>query len=259
MVQREPKRISTAPCMTEYIVTWTEIDQITGVSDIFYRVGNANGSIPPAAQNLSAGIAGGHAGLSEWSDVACYSDVTNFNAIEQHAVFTYRTNINTTPSGLAVVDVNLTTGASPLVYNQTVDYALYPRIEAMNTIRAAFDPSVWQVVTIARVPGINAWQAYGIHNILPTTMTHLTPIPALNGVDTKSPCVAGGATQFGSAGIGNSQFTLGFYPWTTRNLYVRAVNLSSGVPGANYYQVNTNPLAGGSPIYSLADASKSFA
>ena len=250
------------PCMHDYIVTWTEVDQFTGTSDVFYRVGDASGSIPVSApKNLSTGITGGHAGFSEWSDVACYSDVTNINAIEKHAVFTYRTNINAVPSGLAVVDVNITTAAAPVVHNQNVDYALFPRIEAMNLIRQGFDASIWQVVTIAQVSGVGfgAWQAYGIHNLLPTTMTHLTPIPALNGVDTKSPCVAGGVTQFGSSGIGNSQFTLGFYPWATRNLYVRDVNLSSGVPGANYYQVNTTPLAPWPPDYNLADASKSFA
>jgi len=239
----------------EWVATWSEINFQTGLSNIFYTSGHINGTNYTPIPLQHTKTAALFKDSSDMPDVACG---TNFVTGEKYASFVYRTFNPTT--ALQVADYNFTKDTVTKYWNYRANTALFPRIEAMNL----FDPSNearWDVVSILGIAPFSNYSAYNMNFATDTNIIPLATIPLLQNVDIKSPCVAGGHLYVsGAPEIGNKQFTAGFYPWVTQDLYVREIVANNGTPAsANHYIVNMNPLAPAPPSYNLADASKSFA
>jgi hypothetical protein len=240
----------------EWVATWSE--PYLGTTDVYYAQGHINGGALVTPRTTLSSFAA-HSGISDMSDVACYTEIATGR---KRAAFCYTYQKR---SNLVVTEIDMTVPGSHFLYDSThltANWVLFPRIEAMSLYTSLLEPARWEVVTIeGQLWGLQHPYCYTNRWGNPATAVPLATLPSLQSLNIKSPCIAGGLRHTsGATAIGNKQFTAGYYPWATQDLYVRDIDPMTGLPAnTNHFIVNMNPLAPAPSSYNLADASKSFA
>ncbi len=248
--------IAGHPGMYRYIATW---DEERNFNNNDYNIFYADGDVTMGSINKKDSLPVPTFTIDHNTipDVACFTEI---NSGISYAAFTYRSRLSNGGAALVVTELDmntyLATAASP--YLLDTFHSLFPRIESMSQYDSIFEPAKWQVATIL-LPGFGVQQCWGYNARALNTPMHLSSPFHVND-NVKSPCVAAGVKYLsGAPEIGNKQYTAGFYPWATQNLYFREITAVNNQLTTGYWQVNMNPLGPSPSEYFLADASKSFA
>ncbi|HTM64854.1 MAG TPA: T9SS type A sorting domain-containing protein [Flavipsychrobacter sp.] len=195
-------------------------------------------------------------------DVSGETDVTTGNG---YANIVYRKDVvpqtvpPTLPS-LALARVSLTSGTFTISTldnnNGNTRGFLLPRIESMNLLNPAAPGAEWEVACIVN-DAPSATGVYGYNT--PAGKRALSSYFSPGSVDERALAVAAGTgTTMGSSPIGNRQYTVGYFPRQTRQLYARVVDAVTGIETRPYYQINNTTLFD-YPTYYEADVAKSLA
>ncbi len=252
------------PLMEELLVAY---ESPTGAGPrIFFRHGS-----------MSQGFLQGQILLSNLPgtdpDVACQYNYSNPGAPLAHFIYNSGPNLihhtlNMATNSASAPDY-IDISANPV----GTFCALFPRIEAMNLWHKSMGVMPWQAIGIKQDltnPNYISLRPFGYNpNTPPTDLYQIPPFPwnpvnlgvyTNNMVAVMSPCVTAGCGPGNpfSGELGNSYYTVGYYPWATDiYMYARNVDPYTGLVYDDYYQINQNGVW--AMDYAGADASKSLA
>ncbi len=123
----------------------------------------------------------------------------------------------------------------------------YPRIEAIGRYDNETMPLhvKYEIAVVKDKGTTNHEQVWGFNNVTGGSNLSAPQFPATTDY-VMSPCVAVGITvqSAPAAHIGNGQYTVGMYPWSTTSLYARDVDAVFGnlISPSSWYEVNTDTV-----------------
>ncbi len=124
----------------------------------------------------------------------------------------------------------------------------YPRIEAMGRYDNETMPLhvKYEIAVVKDKGTTNHEQVWGFNNVTGGSNLSAPQFPAATDY-VMSPCVAVGITVQGTpaAHIGNGQYTVGMYPWSTTSLYARDIDAVNDtlISPSLWYEVNTDTVS----------------
>lgn len=197
--------------------------------DLKYIVDNANTpSTSPMPANF---VVSGVVQEGNYIDVACVTDMSGPTQLME-VVYS-----GTCSSGLNHLEWDPNASASVTsTMSITSNDVFAPRIEAMSIYRGG--AIKWQIVT----PEDNLtmsphWQIWG-YNSSASANWLSNMYSAVGSSDCKGACVAAGVEATVGSGIGNLQYTAGFYPRQLDTIHERSISAATGAVDPRWWNVN---------------------
>lgn len=137
---------------------------------------------------------------------------------------------------------------SPIAFNNWQVFA--PRIEAMSQYDSSRTRYARWEIASSQIQS-TVFGVFGYNDLTGTTPTDMSsllsplyPVPPNYTYTAMGATVGGGVgPSLGTSGIGNRQYTTGFFPWQHDSVYARDVDVTNGtlITSASCYQINNNP------------------
>ncbi|HTM64856.1 MAG TPA: T9SS type A sorting domain-containing protein [Flavipsychrobacter sp.] len=215
------------PSLHTFAVVWTEANKVQGKTGEITNINTAAlTSLPTINQ-------------AKMSDVACLNALDGGHAFVETVYSDWNNLLGWQEYDLTAATI---TGSGSLSSGRWFG----PRIDAMSQYDPGYNASKWQVVSSQIVmmpvpqppyitPTAPFWEVYGFNNtgVMDKISEGLFP-----NEECQSGTVAAGIGYSYPANIGNRQYTIGFYPWSTDSIFSRSMNMNSGHCTGNYYLLN---------------------
>ncbi|MBS1629866.1 MAG: T9SS type A sorting domain-containing protein [Bacteroidetes bacterium] len=238
------------PTMHKFAIVWTEgirkwpwcvpPDMINGVpfypnplpiyaDQLYITVGDLNGAVYVPPLPIDTGF--------YQPDVACVTDNSSGTAVEKaEIVHSYICN-----GSFQVVEFDVPTRTTTMVWNASVGGLFSPRIEAMSQYYGTGDYKWMAVSSVSNIGLIPQWQAWNFYpnpggGVTWNWVSSMYSNPTDS--DMKAPCIAAAVDPGMSSDLGNQQYTIGFFPRTKTDLTEIAWTTNAGLVSSNYYIPN---------------------